>query len=511
MLGVIALAIVPRALGPADFGRFDFLTSNFKLLLDTLTLQLPVAYFNWISRKGHAEDTTYASGLTFYWSAGVALLCAGFIFLAVRIRLSNWLWPDVKPFHLWLALILVFGTFVYQLCVYLADGRALTVGLEKIRLAQTAVRTGGIFLLFALGVLTLTAYFAIQIIVVVLTIVVTTIWLAHRGAFTRRVFKIWSHGQEERSRFNSFALSFARPLMAIMLAGFAYAYFDRWFLQIVAGSSQQGYYGLSERIGAVIFVFTSAVTPLLAREFAVAHEENNLDRLRSLFNRISVFVFIAAVAGCFIAVQSPAIVQLLGGKRYEGAIVPVSIMALFPIHQTFGQLSGGLLIATGQTKLYAKIAISLMVLSGPIAYFLLAPSTFAVPGLQLGAVGLAAKMVVVQFVGTNVQLYWSTKWLGVRFRKWVLLQLQVIGATMLFAVLSHLLAKNVSDEMVSQLNVFHLAPTVFGQVSRLGIAAITYAFLIGGLVWIAPKMVGIGDQEVRQLVLSFRKNRKDSL
>ena len=50
-LGVIALAVVSRALGPADFGRFEFLTANFKLVLDTLALQLPIAYFNWISRK----------------------------------------------------------------------------------------------------------------------------------------------------------------------------------------------------------------------------------------------------------------------------------------------------------------------------------------------------------------------------------------------------------------------------------------------------------------------------
>ena len=75
-LGVIALAVVSRALGPADFGRFEFLTANFKLVLDTLALQLPIAYFNWISRKGHKENTDYATGLTFYWTIGTGCLFA---------------------------------------------------------------------------------------------------------------------------------------------------------------------------------------------------------------------------------------------------------------------------------------------------------------------------------------------------------------------------------------------------------------------------------------------------
>ncbi|MBS4096026.1 MAG: oligosaccharide flippase family protein, partial [Sulfuricella sp.] len=220
ILGVVALAVVPRSLGPADFGRFEFLTANFNLVLNTLTLQLPAAYFNWISRKGHKENTDYASGVVFYQSILVIIGFAIFIAVAVLLGINDWIWPDIQPIYLWFALAFSSVTFLYQLCTYLADGRALTVGFEKARLFQNILKTVGILTLFIWGMLTLKYYFIVQASAILVTVLISMVWLAFRGAYSNRILYPWTFEKLARDEFHSFAIQYARPLMVTMLVGF---------------------------------------------------------------------------------------------------------------------------------------------------------------------------------------------------------------------------------------------------------------------------------------------------
>jgi len=507
-LGVIALAVVPRVLGPTDFGRFEFLTANFKLVLDTLALQLPVAYFNWISRKGHKEGTDYATGFTFYWTIGITSLFGILIYAAIQFGISDWLWPDVQVRYLWYALAFTFVVSFYQLCISLADGRALTVGLEKIRLVQNVLKTAGILLLFGWGLLTLSSYFLVQSAVVCFSIIASIVWLASRKALSARLLKFWSAEKAEKVKFHQFAISYTQPLIITMLVGFVFLYFDRWFLQIIAGSSQQGYFALSERLGTVVFIFTSAMTPLIMREFAFAYEERDMARLSGLFERIKIFIFIATVAGCFMSVQSKAIVMLFAGDKYSEAIIPVAIMALFPIHQTFGQLSGSLLVATGQTRLYANLAIAVMVVSAPMAYFLLASPDFLIPGLALGATGLAIKMVLIQFLGTNIQLYFNTKFLGTSFQQWLVLQVKVIGIVYSIALIAYFTSGYISSAILLSLNTYSITQSLFDAVIRLAISGLLYDMLIVAILAVAPNLFGI---EKRDLTSLFGKLSPEAL
>lgn len=499
-LGVVALALVSRVLGPADFGRFEFLTANFKLVLDTLTLQLPIAYFNWISRKGHKENTDYATGLTFYWAIGSTTMFAVFIYAAIESGNSVWLWPDVDASYLWYALALTFAVSFYQLCIYLADGRGLTVGLEKIRLVQNVIKTAVILLLFGWGILSLSSYFIVQIAVVCFSSIASVVWLGSRNALTARLLTFWSTEKAEKEKFNEFIISYAQPLIVTMLVGFVFLYFDRWFLQVIGGSTQQGYYALSERLGMIIFIFTSAMTPLIMREFAFAYEERDMARLSGLFERIKIFIFIAAVAGCFMSVQSEAIVTLFAGDKYSDAIIPVAIMALYPIHQTFGQLSGSLLIATGRTRLYANLAVAMMIVSAPVSYLLLASHDFLIPGLALGATGLAIKMVLIQFLGTNVQLYFNTKFLGASFRQWLVMQFKVIVVVYLVAFLTSFASKQIPETMLLSMNTFEITQSQFVAVLRLATAGMLYLILIIIVIAVAPNLVGIDRRDLKCLI-----------
>ncbi|MBJ6752194.1 lipopolysaccharide biosynthesis protein [Geomonas anaerohicana] len=497
LLGLITMAFVPRALGPENFGKFEFITNNFKLIFDTLTLQVPVAFFNWVSRKGHKEDTDVASGVTLHFSLIAAALFAVFIAGTILTGTHSLLWPGIDVPFLWEALLFTLVVFLYQLLVFLADGKSLTVGLERIRLLQNLLKAAILLGLVFAGVMNLHSYFFGQVAVVALSVLLSALWLRKQSACSERTLAVWRFTRSEIRDYWSFAWHYAKPLTILMAGGFLFLYFDRWFLQLIGGSVQQGYFGLSDRLGAIAFVFTSAMTPLLTREFAFAHEERNMERLVRLFERIKLFLFIAAMISCFMSAQSATIIKLVGGEKFKGAVLPIAIMALYPIHQTFGQLSGALLMATGQTRLYSKIGLSMLVGSVPITYFLLAPATYAVPGLGLGAGGLALKMVVVQLFATNIQLFCNTRYLKISYLKWLGFQFCMIPLVYLAAQAVSLLADEILKRFFAELS----HDVVANGIAFVG-SGLAYCVLLLVLVYLLPAIAGLSRKDVDLNLLS---------
>ena len=512
LLGLVTIAVVPRALGPADYGRFEFITNNFKLALDTLTVHVPSAFFNWISRKGHKESGDLAAGMTLYFVGVVSFLFAVIIALSLATGLHSAFWPEVSPPYLWEAFGLTIAVFAFQLFTYLADGRALTIGLEKIRLIQNSLKTGLFILLVWFGSMNLHTFFFSQILVAGLATMFTAFWLYRSKAFTATIVRPWQFPRTEIDRYVSFVKTFIHPLVILVIAGFFFNYFDRWFLQLIGGSAEYGYFGLSDRLGAVAFIFTSAMTPLLTREFAFAFEEKDKPRLGHLFDRIKIFLFIAVTISCFLSIQSTSIVEIIGGAAFKGAILPISIMALYPIHQTFGQLSSALMISTGQTGLYSKIGLFCMITSVPVTYLLMAPGTYSIPGLEWGATGLAVKMVLVNIFATNIQLYYNTVFLGIPFRKWLFLQVKLIGIVYMIAAASDVITAWVPFEVLTVPGTFGIDPAVYHALVHIGLSGLLYLATIFIVIIVAPDLAGIGKDEIRAIYLQYvnrSSTRKD--
>ena len=143
------------------------------------------------------------------------------------------------------------------------------------------------------------------------------------------------------------------------------------------------------------------MTPLITREFAISFGEKDLREMARLFRRyIPMLYAIAAYFACFIAVEASKVTFIMGGEKFQHAALAVMIMAFYPIHQTYGQLSGSVFYATGQTALYRNIGVAFMLIGLPVTYFLIAPPEKF--GLNAGATGLAIKMVAIAFFSVNV-------------------------------------------------------------------------------------------------------------
>ncbi|NJN98365.1 MAG: hypothetical protein HC875_31885 [Anaerolineales bacterium] len=170
------------------------------------------------------------------------------------------------------------------------------------------------------------------------------------------------------------------------------------------------------------------MTPLLMREFSIAYEQRDLSQMRALFQRyIPLLYVVAAFFAVFVAVQAEKVSLIFGGNEFRGAAIAISIMAFYPIHQTYGQLSSSVLFATNQTKLYRNIGFFALLINLPLTFWLLGPQEWL--GLNLGATGLAIGMVVVQFIGVNIQLWFNARYLQLSF--WKFLTHQIYSVSLL--------------------------------------------------------------------------------
>jgi hypothetical protein len=155
------------------------------------------------------------------------------------------------------------------------------------------------------------------------------------------------------------------------------------------------------------------------------------------------------------------------------------IMAFYPIHQTYGQLSGVIFFATGRTALYRNIGVFAAMLGIPLAYVLVAPARLH--GLELGASGLAAKMVVYQILVVNIQLYFNARMLDLKFGRYLVHQ---IGSLMAFIVVA--LAARWLAALV----------TPGGAIEGLVVSAIVYAALVAGVAVAVPDLLGVRRSEL---------------
>jgi O-antigen/teichoic acid export membrane protein len=270
-------------------------------------------------------------------------------------------------------------------------------------------------------------------------------------------------------------VAYCRPVALYGYVGFAYGFADRWLLQHFGGSVQQGLFGFAQQFGAISILATGAILNVFWKEIAEANALGNLARLRELYIRSRrVLFFTAAWTSCLLLPWSGRLLVFAAGSKYtEGAPV-LTLMLLYPVHQTLGQLQATFLVATGRTRLYSTLGLISMSASIIVTYFLLASPTASVPGLGLGAVGLAAKLVGLQLLQVVVaaviisRLYhWPTD-LGHQFG--------LLGGLLLISFAMRVLVES-----------------AFPNVDRLTqvlVASVAYAALTGFGVWRYPALAG---------------------
>ena len=411
-IALVTQAVVPRGLGPAHYGTFTFLTSFFLEVINFFDAGTSIAFFTKLSRRLEEKQL-----VRFYWGfvGFVSIVVATVTGLMFALGLQTLIWPGQEVLFIWLSLVWALLTWYGLVVGKIVDAYGFTVKAEMIRVIQKAIGLSLILVLLVASQFNLWTFFASHFTALGFLI------LGWAALLRRRHIELIPSqpvGQILASRYIREFMNYSLPLLTYSSIGMMVALLDRWLLQKFAGSVQQGFYGLSYQIASISLVFTTAMTPLLTREFSIAHASHDPEKMRSLFKRYLPMLYaVSAFLGIFLAVQSSNIAFIFGGKDFHGASMAIGLMALYPIHQTYGQLSGSVFFATGQTSLYRNIGVTIMLSGIVFTIWLIGPPE--VFGLNLGSSGLALKMIIVQLLAVNIQLWFNTKYLELSFSRFI--------------------------------------------------------------------------------------------
>jgi hypothetical protein len=137
--------------------------------------------------------------------------------------------------------------------------------------------------------------------------------------------------------------------------------------------------------------------------------------------------------------------------------------------------------AAGRTRLIRNIALVTTPMNVAATYFLIAPRQYG--GLDLGAIGLATKIVAAEFIGNNIVLFFNSRMMGLRFRDYFAHQIYVVALLTAAAFGCREGAAWVLGAHAAWLLVMALGGFV-------------YAIFCATLFYFAPRVLGIDRDEI---------------
>lgn len=478
-IGAVAQLMIPRGLGPKYYGDFSFLSNFFTQFIGFFDMGTSLAFYTKLSqRQKQIKLVSFYS----YFVGIVGVLVVILVLISHITGAYRKIWPDEGLPYIYLALFLGIIVWISQVMSGMVDAWGLTVSAEIGKVLQKTMGLMLISVLFFYKKLTLFSYFLYYYITLLILILIL-IWVIRRNKSFAR--EHWKFDLTETKKYIVEFYEYSHPLFVCSLASMIVGIFDRWLLQIFGGSIKQGFFGLSYQVGSICFLFSSAMAPLISREFSMAYAKKDIASIAKLFRRhIPLLYSITAFIACFMAVNAGKITIIFGGEKFKDATLAVCIMSFYPIHQTYGYLSASVLYSTDQTKLYRNLGVLFMLLGAPVTYFLIAPRNYF--GLDAGAAGLAIKMVVIQFFGVNMQLYYNAKFLRLPFWKYVAHQIIVVAIFVTCAACVTFLVDRVTSNYHS-------------IIASFIVSGILYTLLIGILFNWKPIIFGLGKEEVRNV------------
>ncbi|MDR2695298.1 MAG: oligosaccharide flippase family protein [Deltaproteobacteria bacterium] len=470
-------AILPRALGPKAYGEFSFATNLFQQCMGFLDMGSSTCLYAALSRRQRELGL-----LSFYGRVCLVVLalCMLLSLALLQPAFGAWIMPQVPLWMAPLAALWAFLTWFGRVVRSVNDAFGATVPSE---LARAAISLGGMFLLAALfwaDALTIASLFVQQYIV--LTALILGFWHVVRQNHKHIP---WTLAAADAHAYRAEFFRFSHPLFVQALLSFLFLTGERWLLQWFDGSAEQGFFALSQKVSLACFLFVSAMTPLIMRELSIAWGQRDTALMGRLITRFAPLLYVvAAYFSCFTLMEASFLVHAFGGAQFAQALLPVQIMALYPVHQTYGQLAGSVFQAVGRTAILRNLTF-LDCLGGIIvSWFLMAPPEYY--GLHLGAAGLAVKTAAMQFVMVNVYFWLVARMLSFSYLRTLLHQIVSLAVLLGLAF--------VSREATSMLP----AGLAEGFV-RFLLSGMLYSFLVAVCLLAAPGLAGCSRQDLRDM------------
>jgi O-antigen/teichoic acid export membrane protein len=229
----------------------------------------------------------------------------------------------------------------------------------------------------------------------------------------------------------------------------------------------------------------------LWKEVAEAHHKGDFERSGLLYKKVSRLLFYVGsmIAGFLIPWTKDLLLAILG-TSYVGGALTLSIMFLYPVHQSMGQIGGTILLATERVKIQVITGIFFMLFSMVASYFVLANKNSPIPGLGLDSIGLALKMVVMQFIQVNVIAFIISKIFNWKFDWWYQ-PISLLGC-LAFGFIAYFISISILGHQL-------YLPIL------MGLSGMIFVILNLFFIYLFPEIVGISKNELN---IEFDKLRR---
>lgn len=402
-LSFLGGVIVARTLGASEYGDLNFLLASFAALTPLLEMGSSSAFYTFISERPRSPRffAVYLAwlGLQFV----VALLIVGVVLPASVVE-RVWVGHDRGIVLFALATSFVM-TQTWNMVTQLGEALRKTALVQAAWLGQAGVHLVLVALAVSFGWLTVWAVMGLLLVehLVLVAAFTPRLLSAHLKATADR-------DDDGKTIITRFA-AYCAPLLLYVWVGVVYGFADRWLLQRFGGAEQQGFFAVAQQFSAISLLATTSVIKVFWKEVAEARAGGDETRVQGLFRSTSRGLYGVGAWTCCLLV--PYTGQILGwtlGSQYVPAALAVAIMLAVPLYQGLGQVGMTWFYATGETARYTTMSVVIMALGIPLTYVALAPRSMSLPGLELGAVGLAGKTLLFAVVGVVVQTALITGW-----------------------------------------------------------------------------------------------------
>lgn len=465
LLSFVTGMLLARWLGPDQFGAMAFLLGTFLAIRQLLDMGSSMAFFTFMSQRLRSRR------FVFYFFGWLALQ---FTLLLAAVGLlfpSEWveaIWQGEQRGLVLLAFAAAFmQNSLWPVVQQASESQRRTLWVQSIAVIIWTAHLAAVTMLWLLGLLGLYAVFAAIAIEYLLAAIVAISRLSYAGEAEA------DNGSREPV-LRKF-LSYCAPLIPYAWVGFAYEFADRWLLQNYGGSVEQAYYQVGARFATISLVATTSILRIFWKEIAEAEYRHDHERAAVLFRKVSRSLFLmgAVIAG-FLIPWTEDLLLLLLGSAYAGGALTLSIMLIYPVHQSLGQICGTMLYATERVWFLVTSGIVYSFVSIVVTYLLL-----AVLGLE--AEGLAIKMVALQLIQVNVLIFIVSRIWKRRF-DWIY-QPVSLAILIAFGWLVYVIAGAVMGNVVS-------------IIVKMLFAGFIYMLLTAGLVYSQPWLAGMERAEL---------------
>lgn len=478
MIGFVTGLLIARALNPAGYGDLMFLLGSFMAIRSLLDLGSSNAFFTFLSKRARGRHfyQTYFFWLAFQFTATLAL-----VWMIIPSSIFDRIWLGHNREIVLLAFVAAFmQQQVWQTVVQIGEAMRKTVKVQFMNLAVALIYLTIVLLVLEYGRLSVE---------VILLILIGQYVVAAVAAYRFLEKDIECPLVEEK--FSREILrdywQYCKPMVALALVGFAYDFTNKWMLQKFGGATQQGYFQIANQFAAVSLFATTSILNVFWKEIAHAWEMQDRARASMLYRKVSRgLVMLGACISGLLLPWSEQIVNISLGSAYAHAWPVLAIMLLYPIHQSMGQIGGTMLLASGQTYRYMFVSVATMLISIPVTYIVLAPtSNVWLPGLEMGALGMACQLVVLGIVSVNFQSWTIARYGGWKF-DWIF---QAVGISL----------------MVGLGYLVKMLASVFWKLEGVGLADLVvpvifascfYIVLVVWTIWLFPWLIGVDRGEI---------------